>query len=98
MASQRRSPLDPFVIMFSVPLGMIGVIRALLPANTNQLRQTGALQAVMQAGRTRLRSIIMTSLAALFEVIPMAFGIDIGSGGNTPLAGAVIGGSRCPRC
>lgn len=42
----------------------------------------------MRAGRTRLRSIIMTSLTTVVGLIPMA----LGSEANAPLARAVIGG------
>jgi multidrug efflux pump subunit AcrB len=122
MASQFRSLLDPFIIMFSVPLGMIGVVWALFLTNTtlnvtsfmgiimmvgivvsngvllveyiNELRRHGLElhEAVMRAGRTRLRPIIMTSLTTVVGLIPMALGIDVGSEANAPLARAVIGG------
>ena len=122
MASQFRSLLDPFIIMFSVPLGMIGVIWALFLTNTtlnvtsfmgiimmvgivvsngvllveytNELRRHGLdlHDAVIRAGRTRLRPIVMTSLTTLVGLFPMALGIDVGSEANAPLARAVIGG------
>ncbi len=122
MASQFKSLLDPLIIMFSVPLGMIGVIWALFLTNTtlnvtsfmgiimmvgivvsngvllveyiNELRRhgLGLHEAVMRAGRTRLRPIIMTSLTTVVGLIPMALGIDVGSEANAPLARAVIGG------
>ncbi|HEV8437835.1 MAG TPA: efflux RND transporter permease subunit [Methylomirabilota bacterium] len=122
MASQFRSLLDPFIIMFSVPLGMIGVIWALFLTNTtlsvtsfmgiimmvgivvsngvllveyiNELRRRGLelQEAVVRAGRTRLRPIVMTSLTTLVGLFPMALGIDVGSEANAPLARAVIGG------
>ena len=122
MASQFKSLLDPFIIMFSVPLGMIGVVWALFLTNTtlnvtsfmgiimmvgivvsngvllveyiNELRRhgLGLHEAVMRAGRTRLRPIIMTSLTTVVGLLPMALGIDVGSEANAPLARAVIGG------
>jgi hydrophobe/amphiphile efflux-1 (HAE1) family protein len=122
MASQFKSLLDPFIIMFSVPLGMIGVIWALFLTNTtlnvtsfmgiimmvgivvsngvllveyiNELRRhgQGLHEAVVRAGRTRLRPIVMTSLTTLVGLFPMALGIDVGSEANAPLARAVIGG------
>src|SRR2546428_1240276 len=49
MASQFRSLLDPFVIMFSVPLGMIGVIWALLLTNTT-LNVTSFMGIIMMVG------------------------------------------------
>jgi hydrophobe/amphiphile efflux-1 (HAE1) family protein len=122
MASQFKSLLDPFIIMFSVPLGMIGVIWALFLTRTtlnvtsfmgiimmvgivvsngvllveymNELRRRGLglREAVIQGGRTRLRPILMTSIATLAGLLPMALGIGTGSEANAPLARAVIGG------
>ncbi|MCL5276600.1 MAG: efflux RND transporter permease subunit [Deltaproteobacteria bacterium] len=122
MASQFKSLLDPFIIMFSVPMGLIGVIWMLFLTNTtlsiesfmgvimmigivvsngillvdytNRLRGEGVElhKAVIRAGRTRLRPILMTSLATILGLIPMAIGIGTGSETNMPLARAVIGG------
>jgi len=44
------------------------------------------------AGRTRLRPILMTTIATILGLIPMAIGIGEGSETNLPLARAVIGG------
>ncbi len=49
-------------------------------------------EAVVHAGRTRLRPILMTSLATVLGLLPMAFGLGEGSEANLPLARAVIGG------
>jgi multidrug efflux pump subunit AcrB len=122
MASQFRSLKDPFIIMFSVPMGLIGVILALfltrttlsttsfmgiimmvgivvsngvlLIEYTNELRRRGSplVAAVVQAGRTRLRPILMTSLTTIFGLMPMALGWLVGGEANAPLARAVIGG------
>ena len=46
----------------------------------------------MEAGRTRLRPILMTTIATLVGLLPMALGIGEGSETNLPLARAVIGG------
>jgi CzcA family heavy metal efflux pump len=122
MASQFRSLKDPFIIMFSVPMGLIGVILALfltrttlsttsfmgiimmvgivvsngvlLVEYTNELRRRGLplAEAVVRAGRTRLRPILMTSLATVFGLMPMALGWLVGGEANAPLARAVIGG------
>ena len=122
MASQFRSLKDPFIIMFSVPMGLIGVILALfltrttlsttsfmgiimmvgivvsngvlLVEYTNELRRRGLPlgEAVVRAGRTRLRPILMTSLATVFGLMPMALGWLVGGEANAPLARAVIGG------
>jgi multidrug efflux pump subunit AcrB len=49
-------------------------------------------EAVIQAARTRLRPILMTSLATVFGLLPMAIGLGTGGETNAPLARAVIGG------
>ena len=48
--------------------------------------------AVVRAGRTRFRPILMTSLATIFGLLPLAFGIGPGAQMQQPLAIAVIGG------
>jgi len=49
-------------------------------------------QAVVESCKVRLRPILMTSLATLLGLIPMALGIEAGSEQYAPLARAVIGG------
>jgi multidrug efflux pump subunit AcrB len=46
----------------------------------------------VEAGRLRIRPILMTSLATVIGLAPMALGIGEGSEANMPLARAVIGG------
>jgi multidrug efflux pump subunit AcrB len=122
MVGLFRSWLDPFVVMFAVPLGFIGVIWMLLLTHTsvnvesmigtlmmigivvsnsvllvdfanNKLREGMPIEeAVVEAGRLRIRPIIMTSLATVIGLAPMALGIGEGSESNMPLARAVIGG------
>jgi multidrug efflux pump subunit AcrB len=122
MVGLFRSWLDPFVVMFAVPLGFIGVIWMLLLTHTsvnvesmigtlmmigivvsnsvllvdfanNKLREGMPIEeAVVEAGRLRIRPILMTSLATVFGLAPMALGIGEGSESNMPLARAVIGG------
>jgi multidrug efflux pump subunit AcrB len=121
MASQFQSLVDPFIIMFSVPLGMVGVVWMLFITNTtlsvtsfegvivmvgivvsngillidytNRLRKKGVElhEAVLKGGKTRLRPILMTTLATVLGLIPMAVGIG-GESSQAPLAIAVIGG------
>jgi multidrug efflux pump subunit AcrB len=121
MASQFQSLLDPFIIMFTVPLGIVGVFWTLfltgttlsvtsfqgvivmvgivvsngilLVDYTNHLRLRGVPleEAVVRAGRTRLKPILMTSLATVLGLIPMAIGLG-GESTQAPLAIAVIGG------
>jgi multidrug efflux pump subunit AcrB len=122
MAAQFKSLIDPFIIMFSIPMGIPGVILilfltdttlsttsfmgvimmlgivvsngVLLVDYTNVLRRRGLplREAVMLGGRTRLRPILMTSLATVFGLLPMALGLGTGGETNAPLARAVIGG------
>jgi hydrophobic/amphiphilic exporter-1 (mainly G- bacteria), HAE1 family len=60
----------------------------------NQVRADGAdlRQAIMEAGRVRLRPIIMTTVTTVLGLLPMALGIGRGSDLRAPLAIAVIGG------
>ena len=48
--------------------------------------------ALLEAGSTRFRPIIMTTLAMIFGMLPLALNIHEGSGQNAPMAHAVIGG------
>jgi hydrophobe/amphiphile efflux-1 (HAE1) family protein len=76
---------------------MVGIVVSngvLLVDFTNTLRNRGKeiIDATIQAGRTRLRPIMMTTIATIFGLLPMALGIGEGSETNLPLARAVIGG------
>jgi multidrug efflux pump subunit AcrB len=51
-----------------------------------------ALQAALQAGFTRLRPVLMTAMAMIIGMIPMALGLGDGGEQNAPLGRAVIGG------
>jgi len=61
-------------------------------ANVLRRRGKGLVEATIQAGKTRLRPILMTTIATVVGLIPMAAGIGEGSETNLPLARAVIGG------
>jgi multidrug efflux pump subunit AcrB len=50
------------------------------------------LQAALEAGHTRMRPVIMTALAMIIGMLPMAFGLGEGGEQNAPLGRAVIGG------
>ena len=76
---------------------MVGIVVSngvLLVDFTNVLRRRGKplVEATIEAGRTRLRPIMMTSIATVLGLLPMALGIGEGSETNLPLARAVIGG------
>jgi multidrug efflux pump subunit AcrB len=61
-------------------------------ANVLRSRGLGLIEATVQAGKTRLRPILMTTIATILGLIPMALGLGEGSETNLPLARAVIGG------
>ena len=122
LVAQFQSFLDPFIIMMSVPFGLIGVFAMLYATGTGinvesmigvimdigigvsnsvllvefaiRLRAQGAplYRAVVEAGSTRLRPILMTAVGTVLAMIPTAIGMGVGSGAEEPLARAVIGG------
>jgi multidrug efflux pump subunit AcrB len=55
-------------------------------------RGLSAFEAVIEAGRTRLRPILMTAMAMILGMIPMALGLGEAGEQNAPLGRAVIGG------
>ncbi|MBI5496189.1 MAG: efflux RND transporter permease subunit [Deltaproteobacteria bacterium] len=77
---------------------MVGIVVSngvLLVDFANVLRRDHGLdlvEATIRAGRTRLRPILMTTIATIVGLVPMAVGIGEGSETNMPLARAVIGG------
>jgi multidrug efflux pump subunit AcrB len=54
-----------------------------------------AIKAAIEAGTTRFRPVIMTALAMIIGMIPMALGMGDGGEQNAPLGRAVIGGLLC---
>ncbi len=62
-------------------------------ANERRLEGDTAMQAAMAAGFTRLRPVLMTALALILGMLPMALGLGEGGEQNAPLGRAVIGGS-----
>jgi len=75
-------------------LGIVVSNGVLLVDYTNVLRRRGhpLADAVITASRTRLRPILMTSLATVFGLLPMAIGWGTGGETNAPLARSVVGG------
>lgn len=122
LASQFGSFLQPFAIMSSLPLALVGVMLGLLIGgstlnmfsvigfimlmglvvknaillvdNANQHRAEGLdlRQSLLEAGTTRFRPIVMTTLAMIFGMVPLALNIHGGTSQNAPMAHAVIGG------
>jgi hydrophobic/amphiphilic exporter-1 (mainly G- bacteria), HAE1 family len=122
LASQFESFTQPFAIMLSLPLSLIGVLLALLVTNDtlNMMSMIGVIMlmglvtknaillvdnanerralgtdrytSLVEAGQVRLRPIMMTTLAMIFGMIPIALGMGEGGGFRAPMARAVIGG------
>jgi multidrug efflux pump subunit AcrB len=53
------------------------------------------LEAALEAGSTRFRPVVMTALAMIIGMVPMALGLGEGGEQNAPLGRAVIGGLLC---
>jgi HAE1 family hydrophobic/amphiphilic exporter-1 len=123
MASLYESLRDPFIVMFSVPLAVIGVVLMLLLTDTTFNVQTyiGCIMlggivvnnaillvdhtnllhrheglplhdAITEAGRRRLRPILMTATTTMLALVPLAIGAGEGGEAQAPMARAVIGG------
>jgi HAE1 family hydrophobic/amphiphilic exporter-1 len=78
-----------------IMLGGIAVNNAILLVDqAGQLERDGMAvkEAVMEAGRRRLRPILMTTLTTIFGLLPLALGIGEGADAQAPLARAVVGG------
>ncbi len=122
MASQFESLLEPFVIMFTVPLAIIGVVLGLVVTATSlqvtalvgvillggvvvnngivlidvlKRRRAEGMDleaAALEAGRRRLRPILMTALTTILGMVPLGFGYGDGAETWAPMARAVVGG------
>jgi HAE1 family hydrophobic/amphiphilic exporter-1 len=75
-------------------MGLVTKNAILLVDYTKVLRSKGVerREAIITAGRTRLRPIMMTTLAMIFGMLPLALAIGAGAEMRAPLARAVIGG------
>jgi HAE1 family hydrophobic/amphiphilic exporter-1 len=78
-----------------IMLGGIVVNNAILLVDqAGRLRREGMAtdQALVEAGRRRLRPVLMTTLTTILALLPLALGIGEGADAQAPLARAVVGG------
>jgi multidrug efflux pump len=75
-------------------IGLVTKNSILLVEYANQLKERGldAVAAVREAGRIRLRPILMTSVATIMGALPIALGLGAGSASRRPLGYAIVGG------
>lgn len=122
MVALYNSFVYPFVVLFSIPLALIGVLVALALTDnsiniftilgmimliglvaknaimivdfTNHRKEEGesTYDALIQANHARLRPILMTTIAMVFGMIPIAFASGAAAEMNNGLAWVVIGG------
>jgi HAE1 family hydrophobic/amphiphilic exporter-1 len=123
MVALYDSYVYPFVVLFSIPVAIIGALLALaltmkslsifsilgiimlvglvgknailIVDRANQMRKERNMttfEALMEAGHTRLRPIMMTTAAMVFGMMPIALGNSPGTEWKSGLAWALIGG------
>ncbi|ADN03096.1 efflux RND transporter permease subunit [Spirochaeta thermophila] len=122
MASQFESFLDPFIILFTIPLSLIGIVGIYLLTGeifslftavglvilagivvnngivlvdyTNLLRKRNLplFDACVEAGKNRLRPVLMTTLTTVLGLTPLAFTRGEGMSLIQPIAQTVVGG------
>jgi HAE1 family hydrophobic/amphiphilic exporter-1 len=76
-------------------MGIVTKNAILIVDFTNQLRERGQpiKKALVEAGRIRLRPVLMTTGALVFALLPVALGTGAGAESRAPIAAAVIGGN-----
>ena len=96
MLSLTGTTLNVESFMGAIMAVGIGVSNSILVVSfANEVRveqKLNAFQAALLAGKTRLRPVLMTALAMLLGMLPMALGLGEGGEQNAPLGRAVIGG------
>lgn len=122
MVALYNSYLYPFVVLFSIPVAVIGALFALALSGealtiysvigmimliglvaknailivdfTNKLRENGraTVDALLEAGKERLRPILMTTLAMVFGMLPIALATGASAESKNGLAWVIIGG------
>src|SRR5690606_20386087 len=82
------------IIGFIMLMGLVTKNAILLVDFTNQAVREGRPlnQAILDAGQVRLRPILMTTMAMIFGMLPMALGVGTGGELLAPMGRAVIGG------
>jgi multidrug efflux pump len=75
-------------------IGLVTKNSILLVEYANQLKERGlaTIEAVREAGRIRLRPILMTSVATVMGAVPVALGLGAGSSSRRPLGYSIVGG------
>lgn len=122
MVALYESVVYPFVVLFSLPVAIIGAILALALtmnslnifsilglimslglvaknailivdfANQEKARGLSVIESLVAAGRERLRPILMTTLAMIFGMLPMALASGAGSETKNSMSWVIIGG------
>jgi HAE1 family hydrophobic/amphiphilic exporter-1 len=122
MVALYNSYIYPFVVLFSIPVAVVGAFLALaltmqslnifsllgiimliglvaknailLVDYTNQLKEQGynSVNALLESGRTRLRPILMTTIAMVIGMLPLALASGAGAEWKNGMAWALIGG------
>jgi HAE1 family hydrophobic/amphiphilic exporter-1 len=122
MVALYDSYIYPFVVLFSIPVALVGALLALamnmqslnifsilgiimlvglvaknailLVDYTNQLKAQGlkTREALIESGRTRLRPILMTTIAMVIGMLPLALASGAGAEWKNGMAWALIGG------
>ncbi len=96
MLAVTHTTLNVESLMGSIMSVGIAVSNSILLVNfANDLRlekQIDSAAAALEAGKTRLRPVLMTALAMIIGMLPMAFALGEGGEQNAPLGRAVIGG------
>jgi HAE1 family hydrophobic/amphiphilic exporter-1 len=122
MVALYNSYIYPFVVLFSIPVAMVGALLALalnmqslnifsilgiimliglvaknailIVDYTNHLKEKGktTIDALIESGRTRLRPILMTTIAMVIGMLPLALASGAGAEWKNGMAWALIGG------
>jgi len=122
MVALYESIIYPFVVLFSLPVAIIGAVLALALtlnsinlfsllgiimlmglvaknaillvdfANHERAKGRQIKDALLEAGKERLRPILMTTTAMIFGMLPMALSTGAGSETKSPMAWVIIGG------